>query len=148
MGFRLNSEPSPPFDPARHGWMPVENVDGFFTTVGILWEQPVAAGRRFALLAGPQHCNRNGMVHGGLLTTLADQSMGITSWEANGGRRQATVQLNVHFMHGVSIGDFVVAECRVVRATRTLLFVSADFRVGAVPVVAAQGVWKLLGRPR
>jgi acyl-coenzyme A thioesterase PaaI-like protein len=47
----------------------------------------------------------------------------------------------------VQIGEFVEAKCRVVRRTRSLIFMSGEFVVGDRTVATANGVWKALGKP-
>jgi acyl-coenzyme A thioesterase PaaI-like protein len=85
-------------------------------------------------------------VQGGMLVTFADRAMGRTSWYANERQPQATVQLDVHFVDAVRIGDFVEARCKVVRRTRTLVFMSAELVVGERVVATANGVWMTLGK--
>jgi len=65
---------------------------------------------------------------------------------ANEQRPQATVQIDVHFIDAVQIGEFVEAKCTVVRRTRSLVFMTADLVVGARVVATANGVWKTLGK--
>jgi acyl-coenzyme A thioesterase PaaI-like protein len=84
-------------------------------------------------------------VQGGMLMTFADRSMGMTCWYANGKRPQATVQLDMHFVDAVQIGEFVEAKCEVVRRTRALIFMNADLVVGTRLVATAKGIWKTLG---
>ena len=63
------------------------------------------------------------------------------------GSRRRLVQLDVHFIDAVQIGEFVEAKCTVVRRTRSLIFMSADLVVGTRVVATAKGVWKTLGNP-
>jgi uncharacterized protein (TIGR00369 family) len=135
------------FDPAAHGWE-VFKRDGFISVVGPFWARPTTTPEeapQLAFLAAPKHHNRRGVVQGGMLMTFADLSMGVASWYANGKKPQATVQLDVHFVEAVDIGDFVEAHCKVVRRTRSLIFVSAELRVGNRVVCTGNGVWKMLG---
>jgi acyl-coenzyme A thioesterase PaaI-like protein len=81
-----------------------------------------------------------------MLMTFADRSMGMTSWYANGKKPQATVHLDVHFVDAVQIGEFIEAKCRVVRRTRSLMFMSGELSVGERVVATANGVWKILGQ--
>jgi acyl-coenzyme A thioesterase PaaI-like protein len=78
--------------------------------------------------------------------TFADRSMGMTCWYANERQPQATVQLDVHFVDAVKVGEFVEAKCQVVRRTRSLVFMSGDLMVGDRVVATAKGVWKTLGK--
>lgn len=129
------------FDPAAAGWQSYTD-EGFIGLIGPLWQRPAGDGFLYAFKAEPKHHNRRGVVQGGMLMTFADRAMGMTCWYANGKRPQATVELDMHFVDAVQIGEFVEAKCRVVRRTRALVFMTADLVVGERIVATAQGVWK------
>src|SRR3954453_706813 len=134
-----------PFDPAAQGWE-IYPGEGFIGLVGPFWMKQEGEGYRYGFLAEKKHHNRRGVVQGGMLMTFADRSMGMTCWYANGKQPQATVHLDVHFVDAVQIGEFVEANCTVVRRTRSLIFMSAELVVGARVVGTASGVWKTLGK--
>jgi uncharacterized protein (TIGR00369 family) len=132
------------FDPAAAGWERSTDV-GFHELVGPIWQRPCGDGDRYAFVAEAKHHNRSGVVQGGMLMTFADRAMSRTCWYANGQQAQATVQLDVHFIDAVRIGEFVEAYCNVVRKTRALVFMSAELKVGDRVVATANGMWKTLG---
>jgi acyl-coenzyme A thioesterase PaaI-like protein len=138
-------EQTSPFDPAAHGWEPYTD-EGFIGLVGPFWTRTDGGTHRFAFMAQPKHHNRRGVLQGGMMMTFADRSLGMTAWYANGQKPQATVHLDVHFVDAVQIGEFVEAKCRVVRRTRSLIFMSGEFMVGERTVATANGVWKALGK--
>src|SRR5712691_7222466 len=106
------------------------------------WTRRSGDRHLYAFMAEPKHHNRRGIVQGGMLMTFADRSMGMTCWYANERQPQATVQLDMHFIDAVQIGEFVEAKCKVVRRTRALIFMSAELVVGARAVATANGVWE------
>lgn len=135
------------FSPAAHGWEPIVS-DNFVGLVGPLWRRPRTEAaehgrRRYGFLAERRHLNINGTVHGGMIMTFADQALGITARSVNAGNRQATIQMDTHFLSAVAAGEFVEARCRVTRETKSLLFVTGELVVGDRPVATAQGVWKI-----
>jgi uncharacterized protein (TIGR00369 family) len=132
------------FDPAAAGWDP-DDDEGFVALVGPMWRRRSGETDHYAFVAAPKHHNRRGVVHGGMLMTFADRALGRTCRYANAHKPQATIQLDVHFIDAVKVGEFVEAKCRVVRRTRTLIFASAELAVGARVVATANGVWKTLG---
>jgi acyl-coenzyme A thioesterase PaaI-like protein len=134
-----------PVDPAAAGWRQFPD-EGFFGLVGPLWTRQPGDTPLYAFKAEPKHHNRRGVVQGGMLMAFADRSMGMTCWYANDKQPQATVQLDVHFIDAVQIGEFVEAKCRLVRRTRVLVFMEADIVVGERIVATAKGVWKTLGK--
>ncbi len=144
----LMKRPDPPdialFDPAAAGWQQYTD-EGFFGLVGPLWTREEGGTHLYAFKAESKHHNRRGVVHGGMLMAFADRSMGMTCWYANEQQPQATVQLDMHFIDAVRIGEFVEAKCRVVRRTRSVIFMEAELVVGDRVVATAKGVWKTLG---
>ncbi|MGY2046840.1 PaaI family thioesterase [Methylobacterium sp. JK268] len=135
---------TPAFDPAAAGWETVD-LSEFMDLVGPVWQRDGEGGILYGLLVAEKHRNRNGVAHGGVMATLLDMALGRTASEAQGGRRQATIGLDVQFLAPVRVGDFLVAECRVVRATRAILFMHGTLRVGDEVCAVAQGTWKVLG---
>jgi uncharacterized protein (TIGR00369 family) len=133
------------FDPAAAGWE-LYRDEGFIGLVGPFWSRPKGDSVEYAFKAEQKHHNRRGVVQGGMLMTFADRAMGMTCWYANERQPQATVQLDVHFIDAVQIGEFVEAKCTVVRRTRSLIFMSAELVVGDRIVATAKGVWKTLGK--
>ena len=150
----MNDTPQIPlFDPAAAGWQPYPG-EGFIGLVGPFWSRPKKSDKKtdlgdsfeYAFVAQDKHHNRRGVVQGGMLMTFADRSLGMTAWYANEQKPQATVHLDVHFVDAVHVGEFVEARCKVVRRTRSLIFMSAELVVGERVVGTANGVWKTLGK--
>jgi uncharacterized protein (TIGR00369 family) len=131
------------FDPASAGWEIVNNT-AFGDLVGPIWKHEEGERLRFGFVVAPKHLNRAGNLHGGMLMTLADQSMAMTARKATGGKRHATIELNTQFVGGVRLGEFVEAHPEVVRATRSVVFMQAKMFVGTRVVVTTSGIWKIL----
>jgi len=129
------------FDPAAQGW---ERVRGhnFGELVGPIWRRGDAL---FGFVSTDKHRNHRGIVHGGMLTTFADQAMGMTGRRATGEKPHATIEINMQFIGAVKVGDFVEAHCEIVRETRSLLFIESKLKVGSRIVATASGIWKILG---
>jgi uncharacterized protein (TIGR00369 family) len=127
------------FDPARAGWTKVKPI-GFGELVGPLWRR---GDGHFGFVVEQKHLNFADIVHGGMLTTLADQAMGMTAQRATGGKPHATIELNIHFVGAVRHKEFVEAHCEVVRLTRAIIFMQCKLMVGARAVANATGIWKI-----
>lgn len=132
------------FDFAANGWK-INDHAGFIGLVGPFWERWKGDGPIFAFQAQEKHENLRGVVQGGMLMTFADRSLGSFARARNEYRPQATVQLDIHFLGSVKIGDVVIGRARMVRNTRTLMFLEGNFCVHDAPVLSARGVWKKLG---
>jgi uncharacterized protein (TIGR00369 family) len=132
------------FDPADHGWKAIVNHTAFGDLVGPIWRRPDGEPSRFGVVVAPKHLNRAGILHGGMLMSLADQAMAMTARATSGAKRHATIELNIQFVDGVKLGEFVEAEAEVVRATRSLVFMRATMHVGKRTVASTNGIWKIL----
>ena len=144
MNDKAQTENAQAFDPAAHGWEPIVNHTAFGDLVGPIWRTEQNGQPLFGFKVEPKHLNRAGHLHGGMLMTLADQAMAMTARVATGGKRHATIELNIQFVGGVKLGEFVVAHPEVVRATRSVVFMQAKMLVGTRTVVTTNGIWKIL----
>lgn len=136
------------FEPPGPGWTVHDDEPGFIDTVGPLWQTDDGETLRIGFVARPEHANRRGVVHGGMLMTFADQALGAVALQAAAGSKLATVQLDTHFIDAVAIGEFVEGTARVERRTRSMLFMRGSMFVGDRIVAMSHGIWKVLATPR
>jgi len=125
------------------GWKIAETT-GFMHLIGPLWERLVDGELEFALITEDKHHNRRGLVQGGVLMTFADRTCGMTARFVTGKPTMATAQLDVHFVESGKIGEILVSRPRVVRATRSLIFMSTEITVDKRVIAMANGVFKIL----
>jgi acyl-coenzyme A thioesterase PaaI-like protein len=125
------------------GWTIVETT-GFLSLVGPLWQRVVDGEHEYAIIAQDKHHNRRGLVQGGLLMTFADRTCGMTARYVSGRPTLATVQMDTHFVDSGKIGEILLSKPRVVRATRSLIFVSTEVTVDKLCIAMASGVFKIL----
>ena len=125
------------------GWTIVE-TSGFLQLVGPLWQRVADGEHEYALVAQDKHHNRRGLVQGGLLMTFADRSCGMTARYVSGKPTLATVQLDTHFVDSGKIGEILISRPRVVRTTRSLIFITTEVTAEKRCIVMASGVFKIL----
>ena len=128
------------------GWKIVE-TSGFLHLIGPLWQRVVNGEHEYALATEDKHHNRRGLVQGGVIMTFADRTCGMTARYVSGKDYMATVQLDTHFVEAGKIGDILISRPRVVRSTRSLIFMSTEVTVDDRCVVMANGVFKILKGP-
>jgi acyl-coenzyme A thioesterase PaaI-like protein len=126
-----------------YGWRQ-ESVNGFLELVGPIWAKEDSEGISLGFIAEDKHKNRRGVVQGGMLATLADRSLGRAARFENPEQRQATVQIDLHFIDAVQIGEFVQARGKVQRRTRSLIFVAGALEVDTRIVASSMAIFKLL----
>jgi acyl-coenzyme A thioesterase PaaI-like protein len=125
------------------GWSIVE-TSGFLHLIGPLWHRLVNGEHEYALITQDKHHNRRGLVQGGVLMTFADRTCGMTARYVSGKPTLATVQLDTHFVEAGKIGEVLTSKPRVVRSTRSLIFISTEVTVDKRTIAMANGVFKIL----
>jgi acyl-coenzyme A thioesterase PaaI-like protein len=125
------------------GWTIVE-TSGFLHLIGPLWQRVFDGEHEYALVAQDKHHNRRGLVQGGVLMTFADRTCGMTARFVSGRPTLATVQLDTHFVESGKIGEILMSKPRVVRSTRSLIFITTEVTVDKRCIAMASGVFKIL----
>jgi acyl-coenzyme A thioesterase PaaI-like protein len=128
------------------GWTIVDD-DGFIDLVGPLWQRPNGNVHEYAIVAQRKHKNRRGFVQGGLLMTLADRSLGMAARIGSGSSAVVTIQMDTHFIDAAKIGELLISRPRVVRATKTLIFMNTELSVDDRCVAMANAVFKVMKGP-
>lgn len=99
----------------------------------------------------PALCNRQGVVHGGVLLTLLDVAGLWAGVPLNTTPSAATVSLNSQFLHAARWREDLrlLARAEVIRKSRSLYFSSMSvFASNGGPAIAsAQGVYHIISRP-
>ena len=125
------------------GWTIVDTT-GFLSLVGPLWQRTVNGESELALITEDKHHNRRGLVQGGVIMTFADRTCGMTARYVSSRPTLATIQLDTHFVESGKIGETLLSKPRVVRATRSLIFISTEVTVDKRCIAMASGVFKIL----
>lgn len=73
-----------------------------------------------ALDAKEHHTNSMGIIHGGVLTSLMDQAMGMAATAAKDQDNCVTTNINVHFMSPMTTGRLIVTARVLHMAGRSL----------------------------
>lgn len=125
------------------GWEIVD-TSGFLHLIGPLWQRVVDGTYEYALVTEDKHHNRRGLVQGGVIMTLADRSCGMTARYGSGKPHMATVQFDTHFVEAGKIGETLVSRPHIVRATRSLIFITTEITAEDRVIAMASGVFKIL----
>jgi len=115
----------------------------FMQAIGPLWARRAEQNWQYGLLAGEQHLNPAGVVHGGLLQALIDHALSALAWDAAGRAPCVTLQADTQFLAPVRAGDFIVAQGSVMQRTRGLVFMHGQLAVTGQPVLNSQAIFKI-----
>lgn len=95
----------------------------------------------------PAHANSRGMAHGGLISALADNAMGLScglGMDAAGGL--VTVNLALDFLAPARIGQWLQVEPVVVKRGRGLCFASALVTADGKPCARGSATFQVVSR--
>lgn len=123
------------------GWK-ARSAPGLMNFIGPLWTRQENDSWGYGLLLEEHHCNPAGIVHGGIITTLADHALSTLAWEASGRQPCITIQLGTHFLLPVQPGTFLEARGCIVQQGRSLFFMEGRLSVEDRDVALVNGVWK------
>ncbi len=131
------------------GWMTWgSGMDPFETLCGPLCFRTEADGRqRAGFLPETRHLNGGGALHGGALMTFADFSLFALAHEALKGQHAVTVTFNSELVGAGVAGVPVYAEGRIVRETKSMVFLQGTLEQDGQPIMAFSGTLKKI-RPR
>ena len=131
------------YDPLDHGWKELP-VRAFFRSIGPLYAKRSSVGEwEYGLLTTDQHDNSTGAVHGGVLASFMDQALSTIAWNAAGRSPASTVSLDLQFASAVRPGSFIIAQGRVVRVGKSLVFLTGLIVCDGSDVVSGSGVWSV-----
>ncbi|RQR55181.1 PaaI family thioesterase [Burkholderia sp. Bp9126] len=136
-----------PLDDAgcAEGFQPLFRTSPFLDATGPYFYKPMEDGFVVGLRVQDKHTNASGTIHGGLVATLADVSIGyVTSMSKTPPLRMMTASLTIDYVGTARKGDWVEAHVGIVKTGRRLAFANAVLKVGATPVANAGAVFLIL----
>ncbi|MEL7482345.1 MAG: PaaI family thioesterase [Pseudomonadota bacterium] len=95
------------------------------------------------------HCNSRGLVHGGFIASLSDNTMGYTAGQAMAAdgrvvKSLVTISLSVDYLGAAGLDQWMTFEPELLKATGTLAFVTAIVRADGEPVARSSATFKII----
>tara|TARA_Y100000768_G_scaffold355852_1_gene309815 strand:- start:16 stop:408 length:393 start_codon:yes stop_codon:yes gene_type:complete len=90
------------------------------------------------------HLNTGKIAHGGFLSTIADTGMGTAAHRVADGKRCVTINLDMKFISVSQLGDELIGKVKILKKTKTLVFISCEIFNSSDIVATASGTWKIL----
>jgi uncharacterized protein (TIGR00369 family) len=91
------------------------------------------------------HLNSGGITHGGFIMTLMDSGLGTSVYQSLGGEKKiATISLDVKFVAPSHEGDILFGSAKIIKKTRSMVFVRGELQVEGHVVATGDGIWKIL----
>ena len=98
----------------------------------------------FTVEVKEMHLNTGKIAHGGFLSTIADTGMGTAAHQVAGNRRCVTINLDLKFITAAQLGERLNGKVKILKKTRTLVFINCEINNTKDIIVSASGTWKIL----
>jgi uncharacterized protein (TIGR00369 family) len=122
-----------------------ETNKGFMKHLGGLDLKKInEANYEFTVKVKDIHLNTGKIAHGGFLSTIADTGMGTAAHRVAGDRRCVTINLDIKFISAGMLNDVLKGTVKVLKKTKTLVFINCEISNDKGLVVSASGTWKIL----
>jgi len=98
--------------------------------------------------ASAPHANSRGFVHGGMISALADNAIGLSCGQAlEGGVSLVTVSLSVDYLGLATLGQWVEVKPKLNRLGSTLCFAEAEVTVDGRLCATAHATFRVTRKP-
>jgi len=122
-----------------------ETNKGFMKHLGGLELKQISDTQyEFIVEVKEMHLNTGKIAHGGFLSTIADTGMGTAAHRVAGDRRCVTINLDMKFISAGQLGDKLKGDVKILKKTKTLVFINCEISNDKEIVVSASGTWKVL----
>lgn len=134
--------------PPKPGYTLMNPGDPYLTHIGPLWVKIGEDAATLLLRAEHCHTNANGTVHGGVLMALMDVALALSldptlkREDPSSQAHAITMQLSCSMIGAGALGDLLVAQGMLDRATRTMGFASGRITAGDRLLMTSTALFK------
>ena len=127
------------------GFTPLFRSSPFLDLLGPIYNQRTDKGLVIGLWAEAKHCNARGLVHGGVLSSLADVALGYNSAFAQEPPTPiVTSSLSIDYAGTAKRGDWITLEADVQKVGKSLAFANCYVVVESVRIARASAVFSVI----
>lgn len=124
------------------GFSPIFMTEPFTTRIGPIYSKTVGNQFLLGFLVDETHLNIERVVHGGMLSTVADQAIGVNVAHANDQHNAVlTIHLSVDFISPAYLGDWVETTTTLSKVNGRIRFGSCELRVQDRLVLKASAIF-------
>tara|TARA_A100000164_G_scaffold148992_1_gene132225 strand:- start:761 stop:1153 length:393 start_codon:yes stop_codon:yes gene_type:complete len=122
-----------------------ETKKGFMQNIGNLSFKKIDEKTfEFSIKILENYLNTGGIAHGGFIATIADTGMGNAAHISAGNKRCVTINLDIKFISAGKLNEELIGKVKVLKRTKTLVFISSEIFSSEKIVATASGTWKIL----
>ena len=111
---------------------------------GVLFRNISETDYEFKSTINKNHLNAAGITHGGYLSSLVDAGAGTAAHRAAENAPCVTISLELKFIGSSKEGDEILGHVKILKKTKTLVFLFCELKCNNKIITSASGVWKIL----
>ena len=111
---------------------------------GVLFRNISESEYEFKSTINANHLNAAGITHGGYLSALIDAGAGTAAHRSAENSPCVTISLDLKFISASKVGDTIIGNVKILKKTKTLIFLFCELKCENKIITSASGVWKIL----
>ena len=111
---------------------------------GIMFRNISETEYEFKTTINENHLNAAGITHGGFICSLVDAGAGTAAHRCAGQAPCVTISLDLKFIAATKIGDEIIGFTKILKKTKSMVFLICHLKSKDKIVASASGIWKIL----
>ena len=111
---------------------------------GLLFRNISDTEYEFKSIINENHLNKAGITHGGYLAALIDAGAGTAAHRSANNSPCVTISLDLKFIGASKVGDVIIGKTKILKKTKTLIFLFCELNCDNKIIASASGIWKIL----
>jgi len=111
---------------------------------GLLFRNISGTEYEFKSTINENHLNAAEITHGGYLAALIDAGAGTSAHRSANGAPCVTISLDLKFIGPSKIGDEISGKTKILKKTKSLIFIFCELKCNDNIIASASGIWKIL----
>ena len=111
---------------------------------GVMFRNITNSEYEFKSTINKNNLNAAGITHGGYLSALIDAGAGTAAHRSADNAPCVTISLDLKFIGASKEGDEITGRVKILKKTKTLVFLFCELRCNNKIIASASGIWKIL----
>ena len=111
---------------------------------GVMFKNVSETEYEFKSTINQNHLNAAGITHGGYLAALIDAGAGTAAHRSADNAPCVTISLDIKFIGASRSGDEIIGKVKILKKTKTLVFLFCELKCNNTIITSASGVWKII----
>ena len=111
---------------------------------GVMFRNISNTEYEFKSTISENHLNAAGITHGGYLSALVDAGAGTAAHRSADNAPCVTISLDLKFIGASKVDDEIIGHVKILKKTKTLVFLFCELKCKDKIITSASGVWKIL----